>query len=519
MKFNFKKLAAASLALTLSLSLLAGCSSGGDGDSANTDASGVKEELVVGINGDAKSLDPHGAGDSLSVQALMDVTETLVVYNEAREIVPCLAESWEQIDELSYKFNLKKGVKFHNGEEMKASDVVYSFKRATSPVGAKVQYIMNAVDPDGLEIVDDYTVIIRTKEPFGPFISYLPYIGAAIIPEKYYTDDPDAPNKPIGTGPLKFVDREKGSVIKYTRNDEYWGTKTAYKDLTLRIIPENNSRMIELETGQIDMAFEVPPNDYTRIQDSTELQLFTKPTTTVLMLIPNTEKTPLDNVKVRQAIDYAIDEESIVKAVRRDSAEYTSSIVVKDQLYSDTENSTMYYDVEKAKQLLAESGVSLPLNLTLYTNENQIRIDMATIIQTQLKEVGINLEIKVLELATLFDALEAGEQDLTLSGWGAVGFPDPDNNIYGPIHSSGIPGNNYSRYSNPELDALLELQRSLPNGPEREKAVLEAQRLIREETPYICIDVAKQAVGASAKVKGFIITPAASHSLASVYFE
>lgn len=515
MKFNLKKLVASSLAMILSLGLLAGCSS----DSGESKTADVKDHLIVGINGDAKSIDPHGAGDSLSVQALMNVTETLVTYNEAREIVPCLAESWEQLDELSYKFKLKEGVKFHNGDEMKASDVVYSFKRATSPVGAKVQYIMDAVDPDGLEIVDDYTVIVRTKKPFGPFISYLPYIGAAIIPEKYYTEDPDAPNKPIGTGPLKFVDREKGSSLSYTRNDEYWGTKTAYKDLTLRIIPENNSRMIELETGEIDMAFEIPPNDYARIQDSSELQLFTKPTTTVTTLILNTEKAPLDNVKVRQAIDYAINEESIVKAVRRDSAEYTAHLVTKDQLYSDVNNSDMYYDVEKAKKLLEESGVSLPLNLALYTNENQIRIDIATIIQTQLKEVGINMEIKVLEVATMYEALEAGEHDLTISGWGAVGFPDPDNNIYGPIHSSGIPGNNYARYTNPELDALLELQRSLPNGPEREEAVLSAQRLIREEAPYICIDVAKQAAGASSKVKGFVITPASSHSLASVYFE
>lgn len=515
MKLNKKRLLSAALACTLSLSLMTACSSGGE--SGNTD--GPKEELVVALNGDAKAIDPHAAGDSISVQALIDVTETLVKYDENREIVPCLAESWEQIDELSYKFNLRKGVKFHNGKEMTSADVIYSFKRAASPAGAKVQYIMGAIDAEKCEAVDDYTVIIRTKEPFGPLISYLPYIGAAIVPENYYEDEPNATEFPIGTGPMKFVERQKGSSLTYTRNEEYWGEKPAYKDLTYRIIPEANSRMIELETGQVDMIFEVSPNDYSRIKDSSDMELVTIPTTTVDMIVMNTEKAPLDNVKLRQAIDYAIDEDAITKAVKKEAGVYTAHMVTPEQKYSDVENNVMKYDVEKAKQLIAESGVQTPLDLTMIISENQVRVDIATIMQSQLKEIGINLNIQVLELATMYDAIESGQHDMTITGWGAVGFPDPDNNIYGPIHSSGIPGNNYARYSNPELDALLDLQRSLPDGPEREQAVIDAQRLIREETPYICIDNALQAVGIRSNVKGFVITPASSHSLASVYFE
>ena len=271
MKKSLRKKLSLFLSMIVTTSLfITGCG-GSDKKNPGGASTGKKDTLIVGMSADAKSIDPHGAGDSSSVNALNGVVETLVRYDDNGEITPLLAESWEQIDELSYKFNLRKGVKFHNGEEMKASDVVFSFKRALSPVGSKVQYIMNAVDENGFEIIDDYTLIIRTKKPFTPFISYLPYIGAAIINEKYYTENTDAPSKPIGTGPLKFIEWKKGNELTYTRNDEYWGDKTQYKDLVIKIIPENNSRMIELETGSIDIALGVSPNDYQRIKDSKDM--------------------------------------------------------------------------------------------------------------------------------------------------------------------------------------------------------------------------------------------------------
>lgn len=521
MKKSLRKKLTILLTIVFCASLLStGCGSSSKSNSNNSSTDIAKKDtLIVGMSADAKSVDPHGAGDSSSVNALNGVVETLVRYNDNGEITPLLAESWEQVDELSYKFNLRKGVKFHNGEEMKANDVVFSFKRALSPVGSKVQYIMNAVDGDGFEIIDDYTLIIRTKEPFTPFISYLPYIGAAIVSEKYYTENPDAPSKPIGTGPLKFLDWKKGNELTYTRYDEYWGDKTKYKDLIIKIIPENNSRLIELETGSIDIALNVSPNDYQRINNSKDMKLLTTPSTQFTQVVLNTQKKPLDDVRVRQAIDYAINEEAIVQSVHRGSARYTPGAITPEQLYFDDSDTKCKYDLEKAKALIKEAGYENGLSLTLYTSENQVRIDTSTIIQTQLKEIGINLEIKVLEAATFYDAVMNGEHDLAISGWGAIGFKDPDNNIFGPIHSDQIPDNNYCFYSNPDLDKLLNAQRALPNGPEREKAVKDAQKLIRQEVPYITFDNPDQAVGVRSYVKGFSVTPAASHFYHKVYFE
>lgn len=513
------------VALSLTLALLAASLMGCGGSTAPSGASNAgpskpkKDSLVVAVPGDARSIDPHGAGDSNSLNALINVVEPLTRYNEKNEIVPCLAESWEMIDSQHFKFNLRKGVKFHNGEEMKASDVAFSFKRANTPAGAKVQYIMGAIDAENIEVVDDYTIIIPTKFPFSPFISYTPYIGAVIISEKYYTENPDAATHPIGTGPFKFVEWKKGNYLQYERFDEYWGAAPAYKDLTLRIIPESNSRMIELETGAVDIAFNIAPNDFSRVESASDLNLITTPSTVATQIIMNTTKAPLDNVLVRRAIDYAVNEEAIVKAVYRGAARYTSSLVTPDQLYADKEQSQMYFDVQKAKALIAEAGIKTPINLKLITNESQTRVDTATILQTQLKEIGINLDIQVLEAATYFDTIATGEHDICISGWGAVGFADPDNNLYGPIHTANIPANNYAYYSNPELDKLLETQRSLPNGPEREAAVIAAQRLIRSEVPYFTVDNPLQAVGVRSNVKGFVTTPASSHPVYSVYFE
>ncbi|WZL72538.1 ABC transporter substrate-binding protein [Clostridiaceae bacterium 35-E11] len=526
-KSVFKSMVVLIVALSL---ILTGCgganntSSSEDVDSQNSTKSTITKEdkntLVVANMYDAKTVDPHAAGDSASVNVLCEITETLVDYDEEGNIIPLLAEKWEQIDDVSYKFYLRKGVKFHNGEEMKASDVVYSFKRALSPKGARVQYIMKVVDPDGFEIVDDYTVVIRTKMPFSPFVSYLPYIGAAVINEKYYEENgEEASFHPVGTGPFTFVEWKKADRVTLKRFEEYWGEKPAYENLVIRAITEANSRVIELETGGIDMAYNITANDIKRVEENPDLELKRRLSTTFTYLGFNTQKAPLDNVKLRQAIDYAIDEEGVVATVFRGVGVYTPGPVTPKQTYFDDSDTACKYDPEKAKALLKEIGMDSDLKLEIWTPDRQERIDIAQIVQSQLKEVGIDTEIKVLEWGAFIDGTTGGEHDMLIGGWGAVGFPDPDNNIYGPLHSDQIPANNYCFYSNPELDSLLDKSRVLPNGPEREKVVKDVQKLIRKEVPYVTFDNTEQIVGVRKYVKGFMPSPASSHKVNKTYIE
>lgn len=476
--------------------------------SSQTPAAAKRNTLTVATTGDARVIDPHACGDSMSSNALYPVFETLIRHDATGELVPMLATEWKQLDSKSFEFKLRQGVKFHNGEEMKASDVVFSFQRATSEKGVQVQYIMNAIDPEGCEAIDDYTVVIRTKEDFPAFLSYFPYIGCVIMSEKAY-QDPAAETHPVGTGPWEFVSWEKGDKLTYKRFDEYWGEKPDFENLVIKAIPEHSSRLIELETGACDIAIGLTVNERGKVEDNPNLELKTAPTTVYTAMYMNTVKYPFTEEKFRQAIDYAINEEGIVQAIHRGAANYTPGPVVPTQKYFNDSEPHCRFDPEKAKQLLAESGVDLSgKTFVISTNENQTRIDICTIIQNQLKEnLGMDVKINVMETASYWSFVETNEKELFMTGWGTVGLPDPDNNIYGPLHSSQIPANNTTGFTTPELDALLQKSRTLEDGPEREKIVKEIQQIVRDATPYVTFDNSNNNIGVQKYVKGFDAMP------------
>lgn len=513
MKKLLKKSALVLLLLIMIITSLIGC---GSNNSSASKSSGDEKSnivgkadnntLVVGAASDPPNLDPHCAGESASVNVLLPVVEQLVRYNSDGELVPWLAEKWDMIDSHTWKFYLRKGVKFQNGDEMKASDVIFSFKRATTDYAANVAYIMNMVDPDGLEAIDDYTVIVKTKKEFAPFIYYLPYIGASIISEKAYADE-NASKNPVGTGPFKFVEYKKGDYTKYERFDEYWGNKAAYNNLIIKPIPDVSARYIALETGEIDIAIGLTVNEKGKIEENPDLEMSTSPTTVYTTLNFNCAKEPFSNLKFREALDYAIDEESIVKSVLRGSAQYTPGPVTPNTKYFYDGELSCRYDVEKAKELLKESGVDLSQTFEVCVNEDKTKIDEATIIQNQLKEVGVNVEIKVMEYATYLDYTKGNDKQMWFSAWGAVGFPEPDNNLYGPLHSSGIPANNTTQYSDPKLDDMLDKERNLPDGEEREGLIKDIQIHIRENVPYVTLENPENIVGIRKYVQNFKALP------------
>lgn len=468
----------------------------------STVAAKSDNDLVVGTQSDTTTLDPIEAGNSAAVEVLLPTLEQLVRYDADGNLQPWLAESWEVVDSQTFKFNLRKGVKFHNGEEMKASDVVYSFKRATGKGAENVAYIMGMVDPDGLEAVDDYTVIIRTKVPFGAFVNYMPYIGASIVSQKAYENNPDASTHPVGTGPYEFVSYTKGEGTKYKAFDDYWGGKPDCDSLTIKPIPDVTTRYTALETGEIDIATGLTVNEATQIEDNSDLNLSTAATTVFSTLNFNCEKAPFNNKTFRQAIDYAIDSNGIVDSVFRGTAQYTPGPVTPNTKYFDSSASDNY-DPEKAKELLKESGADLSKTYEIAVSENKNYIDEATIIQQQLADVGVKVEIKQMEYATYNEYITGTDKDMFFSGWGAVGFPDPDNNLYGPLHSSGIPNNNTTYTDDSKLDSLLDKERSLADGDEREETCIEAQQYIKDLTPYITIANPINIVGYRNYVQGF----------------
>ncbi len=491
--------------------------SGASGDS--TPAGETKDTLIVAMGGDPPTLDPHQSSNSTSVNNLQPVYETLYRYGENGELQPLLATGYERIDDLNWRFTLRDDVYFHNGEKMTANDVLYSFTRASGPDGAKVSYIMGYIDAANCKVEDENTIVIATKEPF-PLLGYLPYIGAVVVSEKEFTTDVDkAMANPVGTGPFKFVSWDKNDKCVYVRNEEYWGEKPAYENLIIRTIIEANSRVIELEAGTVDIIFDVPPTDVARLEENPDTAIVRNDSTVFEYLGMNCSKAPFDNPKFRMAVDYAIDQNALCASVYNGIAQFTPGPVTPNMKYFDDSDVTDRYDVEKAKALLAEVGYDTTQTLQLWTNENTRRVNLATVLQGMLAEAGINVEISVYELATYSSMLESGDQDFFIQGWGAVGFPEPDNNIYGPFHSAQIPVNNMMFVRDDKLDEMLTQQRAMPDGEEREALVKDIQKYLRENNFMVTLANTEQVMGIRSNVKNFKPTPAASHFYHMVTFE
>lgn len=527
MKDKFVKSFRLIMVIVLFASLLVACGSGtpapantqAPGTSSGTDGA-VKDTLTVGIPWDPPTLDPHASSTTPSVNNLTPVYETLVMYDENLEIVPVLAESWKQIDDLNWEFKLRKGVKFHNGEEMKASDVVFSMVRATGPKGANVSYIMRAIDSANTKAVDDYTVVIATHEPFTPLIRYLPYIGAVIVSEKEFTaDDEKAALNPVGTGPFKFVSWTKNDRCVYERFDDYWGDKPAYKNLVIRTIVEANSRVIELESGNIDIAYAIPAKDVPRLESNPNTKIERNDSTLFEYIGMNTEKEPFNNLEFRKAIDLAIDEEAVMEAVYMGNARYTPTSVTPNMPYFDDSDVKPNYDPEEAKAILKKLGIPEGTTYRFTIYDDQFKIDAATVIQSMLNAVGLNIEIQVLEQATFWTTVESGDSEMFISAWGAVGFPEPDNNLFGPFHSKQIPNGNICRWRNAEFDKVMDESRATPDGPERGELIKEAQKILRAEVPALTYSNVEQICGTRANIEGFKPTAAESHFVRWVTFK
>ncbi|SFI26600.1 peptide/nickel transport system substrate-binding protein [Tindallia magadiensis] len=487
--------------------LATGC---GDEASANT--------LVVAQGADADTLDPHGTNDQPSSRVMKQIYETLVSQNEDMELTPGLAEEWEQIDELTFEFKLREGVLFHNGEELKASDVEFTLLRALD--SANVGHIVGEIDPDGFEIVDDYTIRISTKEPFAPLLAHLAHTGTSILNQAAVEEfGDDYGENPVGTGPYRFDKWTRGSEIHLERFEDYHGDNAKMERITFRNIQEDGNRTIELETGEIHIAYDILPTDISRIEGNDELMLARDLNFSTVYLGFNAKKEPFDDVRVRQAINYAINVESIINTVMEGSGEVATGPIGPMVWAANDELEPYGFDVAKAQELMNEAGLEDGFSTTIWTNDNQLRQDIAVIAQSQLAEIGIEVDIQVLEWGAYLEGTANGEHDMFILGWVTV-TGDPDYGLYALFHSEqfGAAGNR-TFYANERVDELLDVARRSVDPDVRETAYREVQEIVRDEAPWLFLNTGEDRTGLRANVKGFRNHPAGHHPLWNVIVE
>ncbi len=466
-----------------------------------------RDTIYVAMAADGKGMDPQMSNDTSSSTFLIQMYEPLFDFNADKELYGVLAESWEKLDDVTYQITLRKGVKFHNGDELTAEDAVFSLHRMTTPKAAAVKAYGSNIDPEGFKIIDRYTFQIKSAVPMGSFLSYLNHSSSYIMNKKAVeAAGDDYGREPIGTGPFKFVSTLKGDNMTFERFDDYWNKEALpkYKTLVIRVIPEATSRVIELETGNVDLAYGIPNSDFQRLKDEGVVNVYNKPGMSVTYMGFHTKTKPFDDPRVRHAISMAIDKVGANEVVYNGLAMIpTSPILPTNSYYVEDPALADEYDPDKAMELLKEAGYGDGFSFTLYTNENKQRQDYAVIIQNMMESLGITVDIQVLEWGYFLDQLKSGSLPVFIIGWAASNVnPDPGAFITAAMHSKFAGPSNRVWLDDPEVDRLLDAGMVTEDGPEREAIYVQFQKRINELLPWCYLSNPDTLYGTNKDLKG-----------------
>lgn len=508
------------LLLFTAVLFLAACGTGdAESDSSGDSASENSETLVVANGADPVTLDIQATNDQATTRVAKQIYDTLIIQENDLELVPGLATEWEEVEENLYEFKLREGVTFHNGEPFTADDVEFTIRRALE--SPQIGHIVGSIDPDTIEVIDDHTIRIGTTDTFGPFITHLSHPAMGILNREAVEEAGDdyGVTVAVGTGPFQFEEWVAGSYVSANRYDDYWGDAPAIGRVEFVTIADPSVRLIELESGSAHIAYDIAPSDIPAVEDNSELTLINTPNLGAEYLGLNLQNdTPLQDVRVRQAIAHAVDVEAIVDAVYMGVGEPMAG-PINELVFGYNEDLEPYaYDVDRAKELLAEAGYEGGgFNLSLYVGDNsQERIRVSQVISEALAEIGITVEVTQMEWGAYLDATAVGEGDMHLLGWTTV-TTDADYGMYPLFHSNsfGAAGNR-SFYKNDRVDELLDLGRYTTDQEQRAEYYKEAQEIIVEEVPWIFLQTRENVTGVSNRVQGFEHHPTGSYYLKDV---
>lgn len=477
-----------------------------DTDTTNTANGGG--ELVIAVLSDATQLDPHKGTDIPSANVYHGkIYEGLVQQDENMEIQPLLAEDWVRLDELTWEFKLRQGIKFHDGTDFTADAVKQTFERILDPETASPRKKLFDMITE-ITVVNDYTIQFKTEYPFTPLLANLAHYSGGIISPKAIAEHGDQLGQyPAGTGPFIFESWTPGDEIRLLKNDEYWGNMPKVDRVVFKVVPEDATRVAMVETGQAHLAEPVPVTEVERIEASPTMKLNRSAGLGIDYIGFNMNKAPFDDVRVRQAINLAIDTDLILQGVYNNVGTEATAPMGPGVWGHNPDLEGWGYDVEKAKQLLAEAGYPDGFKTTIWTNDNKERIDVAEVVQSQLKGIGIDVEINVMEWGAYLDATAKGEHDMFILGWSNM-TGDADYNQYFLFHSEaqGEVGNR-SFYSNPRVDELINLGRQEIDPYKRHEYYKEAQAIEMEEAPMVFLRNTEYLVAVGQGVEGFWLHP------------
>lgn len=501
-----------------------------------------QDTLIMGRGGDSAALDPAIVTDGESLKIGHQVFDSLIEYKEGTtEVEGALAESWEVTpDGLKYTFKLRQGVTFHDGTEFNADAVAFNFKRWDDPKseykfeGDSFDYYDSMFGPDGsrvikeVKVVDPYTIEFILNQPQAPFLQNIAMTCFGIAsPKAIQEKKENFKSEPVGTGPFVFKEWKRNDSITLEKNPNYWkeGLPKLSK-VIVRSIPDNSARFNALQNGEIDLMEDLSPDDLSVLESNAELQKIERPSFNVAYLGFNFKNKPFDDVKVRQALNYAVNKQGIIDAFFAGQAKPAVN-PMPPTLWGYNDSIQDYpYDLEKAKQLLAEAGYpnGLPDEVTFYAMpvSRPYMPDgkkVAEAIQADFEKIGVKVKIESPEWATYLDETKVGEKDdIYMLGWtGDNG--DPDNFIYTLLDKDSIPGNNRNFYVNEKLHTILVAAQKEVDQSKRAELYKEAQVIIKEDAPWIPLVHSVPLLAGKANLKGFVPSPTGTEAYSNIYFE
>jgi len=483
-----------------------------------------KDTLTVVIEADINNLDPQDIIGFAHHQVTRQIYETLVVRDENMKLVPWLAESWEYENDVTIVFKIRKGVHFHNGDELKASDVLFSLKRIHEDNLPGALFVDHIVF-DKCEVIDDYTVKIVTDEPFAMQIAMLEHPLCTIISERAYTESGGdffkAPLGAGGTGPYNVVSYYSGDRVVLEAFDDYWIEGQPYiKNVFFRIIADSSSRAIEAESGGADIVYDIGANDVDRVRANKNINLDSVMGMNTSYITFNTAKAPLDNILVRQAIWYGVGVDNAIKVAYGNFGRLADNFLSPgvEGRHPDLSKWFVKRDVEKAKALLLEAGY--PDGLTLHISaavNNQQRMDVCEVMQAQLAEIGITLVLDFMEENTWVLQAINGEAEMTIYGQTA------STGEAGRVLLNWLPGTSEYKifgWVNQEFFDIIEESLTTIDTDKRNKLFYRGQEMLMEN--FVALPIWYKEINAALKpeVKGFHLMPTyQQHYLQYVYFE
>ncbi|WP_236785120.1 MULTISPECIES: glutathione ABC transporter substrate-binding protein [Alteribacter] len=473
-------------------------------------------DLTVGIEAEPTSMDPHNTTDGNSATIQSTMMEGLLRFNENMEIVPVLAEDYDYSDDATeITFYLREGVTFHDGTEFNAEAVKENidFVRDTDNGMARSSFFSFVEE---VIVEDDYTVTIVADEPNSAMASYMAHSSAAFKSVEELNkklEDPDYNldrEGAVGTGPFQFVEWRDSEHVVVEKFDDYWNEEEAARvdAITFRPVQEASTRVNMLRTGEVDVITPIPTLNAAELENEEDLDLYTGSSTDLYYIGMNFQNENYDDLKVRQAMNHAVDKDGLIAQVLDGYGQVADSAIAP-AVYGYAGQSVYEYDLELAQELMDEAGYEDGFEATLWTRNSTEFLSVAEYVAIQLAEIGIDVEVEAYESGTLFDMLDAGEgTDLWIGRW-SPGTGEADYGLRPNFASDRVPPNfnNSGFYVNEELDVMFDDAISTPDEDEAMETYAEIQQVIYEDAPWVFLHIPDALIAKGTNVHGIYVLP------------